>query len=213
MLLALCALLAYTTAVGQNKTLTFSDSAFVYKVAMDSTSSKGFSDCNVKSITVSNKSDNAVVQTINPDDNIVSCDWVNKDFFVVEDMNFDGKNDFRMLLSQSPGGNMSYAYWLYNPTTRAFERNGAYEDSLATVTFDREKKLVKSYWSSGIQFGTETYKVVKGKLQLIEREMITPEESATGYYTHEVYKLTGGAMKRTAKDRLTEDEVQKLQQP
>ena len=206
--IAVLAILVSVGTAAQNKTLTFSDSLMTYNVALDSSMSGRYSQCNVKSITVSKTADNALVQSLELADNIISCEWLRHEFFVVEDMNFDGKNDFRMLLSLSPGGNKSYAYWLYNSSTKAFEQSHAYEDSLVTVRFDQDKKLVKSYWSGGTEYGSETYKVSKGKLQLVEREMIAPEESATGYYIRSVYKLTGGVMKRAEKERISEEQLQ-----
>lgn len=196
----------------QNKVLTYTDSLLVFHVNLDSSKSGGYSNCNVKSVTVTEKNKTDPTQIIQTDDNIISCDWLKHDFFVVEDMNFDGHKDFRLLQSLSPGGNATYAYWLYNTTTKAFAQNGAYEDSLATVKFDQEKKLIHSYWSGGTEYGSEVYKILKGKLVLIERETVMPEESGTTYYIRTVRQLVGGVMKVTSKDRISEEEFQKRQQ-
>jgi hypothetical protein len=203
----LCLLTISSGAFAQNSRV-YTDSLYTYTLNYDSATSGKYTQCVVKSIAVSRIGSAEAEHTVTPDENIVSCDWLQFDFFLVEDMNFDGRNDFRLLLSMSPGGNTSYAYWLYNASTKAFERSGAFEDSLVNVTFDKEKKLIKSYWSGGTEYGNETYKLVKGKLAIVERSTVTPEESGTTHYIRTVYKPVNGVMKKSSTERLTEEQFQ-----
>lgn len=63
--------------------------------------------------------------------------------FVVEDMNFDGYADIRLMEFMPEVMNTSYLYWLYNPEKVLFERRLDME-TLSAPVFDAERKEIVS---------------------------------------------------------------------
>lgn len=87
---------------------------------------------------------------------------------IFEDLNFDGIPDLRM--PESIGtANIYYIYWLYNATTKKFERNT--EMDLCLPTIDVEKKQIQSFSKGAAAEYTETtYGVENGKFVTLKTE-------------------------------------------
>ncbi len=92
--------------------------------------------------------------------------------------------------------------------TKQFVRDSLYEDLLANSNFDASTKLIYSDWSSGTDYGMDTYQLIEGKPVLIEQVIVQPEESQTEYYTRISQKLINGQMKIVKTERLTEEQYQ-----
>lgn len=92
--------------------------------------------------------------------------------FVVEDMNFDGYRDIRLVKFLPTGPNIPYLYWMFEPQTQHFIFNSAFSDSeMTSPQFDNEKKQVLSTWREGCcRYGTNYYEIVDNKPLLVRQE-------------------------------------------
>jgi hypothetical protein len=111
------------------KELAYNDNSFVYMLVRDSTlSGNGVNYfCHVKSITVQTRQDRKTIQTIYPEENSAFCSFPEDEIFIVEDINFDGYNDVRLLQFVPAGPNYPYYYWTFNPKTKKFQRRKDFE--------------------------------------------------------------------------------------
>ncbi len=123
----------------------------------------------VKSIIIYPINDTSKKQVIIPGKNESAWPWMesNKaEKFILEDMNFDGNNDFRFLHSADYFG---YDCYVYKPATGQFVYDSALSN-LVGPQFDQNQKLIYENWQGFTNKGTETFQYVTGKLTLIEEE-------------------------------------------
>lgn len=180
------------------RTINYRDKAFSFTLVIDSTLS-GDSvnyDCVVKSVIVTRLKDNKQTQTIIPGENYPGCGLPKEQLFILEDVNFDGYNDIRLLQFQPAAPNLPYYYWTYNPATQKFEPQKALEE-ITSPEFDHKKKLIYSFWrSSCCDHGQSTYKYINGKPVLVEETEIKEED---GKVITTVKKRVNGRMKLVKK--------------
>ncbi len=172
----LLSLVAFTSLRGQ-KQVTYSDNNFVYKLTRDSVLSPDSANyfCPTTSIAIFKNPDNTLVQKIKPPENTPYCDL--QETFVIEDMNFDGFNDFRLFQFLPAAPNIPYYYWLYNPKTKRFELSKQLED-ITSPEFDPKNKLITSEWRAGYgHYGTSTFKFINGKVTLVEEYEFFPDKN------------------------------------
>jgi hypothetical protein len=178
--------------------LTYSDKTFSFTLLVDSTltgDSVNY-DCVVKSIVVTRLKDEKKIQTITPDENYPSCGLPQDQVFIIEDIDFDGYNDIRLLQFIPAAPNLPYYYWTYNPITQKFQRQKALEE-ITSPDFDAKNKLIYSFWrGSCCDHGHSTYKYINGKPTLIEEAEIKEEE---GKVIATLKKLVNGKMKLVKK--------------
>jgi len=154
----------------------FKDSVFSFIIKADSVpyfDNSGYS-YKAKTIDIYKIANREKVQTIIlPPDNVIESYLDSFRIFKIEDMNFDGYNDIR-LLSEFDVHMQSYFYcWLYNKSKGVFERDTNLE-TIANPEFDKKTKMVEGYERIG--FRDEEDKVWKygsnGQLILIyERDV------------------------------------------
>ncbi|RKZ78167.1 MAG: hypothetical protein DRR19_26890 [Candidatus Parabeggiatoa sp. nov. 1] len=90
--------------------------------------------------------------------------------FELEDMNFDGYRDMRLMAFLSAGPNVPYLYWLFEPQTGQFVSNSAFAE-ITSPEFDAEKKQIISHWRDGAaHYGTDYYQVVDDKPILVRQK-------------------------------------------
>lgn len=90
--------------------------------------------------------------------------------FIIEDMNFDGYKDIRLVQFIPAAPNIPFYYWLYDPGKGAFIRNHEL-DEVTSPEFDQKSKLVRALWRDGCcVHGTDIYRFVNGRFLLSERE-------------------------------------------
>jgi hypothetical protein len=131
-----------------------------------------------------------------PEENYPSCGLPKDQVFIVEDMNFDGYADIRLLQFLPAAPNLPYYYWTYDPTTQRFQRQKALEE-ITSPEFDSKKKLIYSFWRDGCcNHGLSTYKYMKGKPTLIEDSEVKEED---GLVTTTIKKRVDGKMKLVKK--------------
>lgn len=125
-------------------------------------------NCEIKGIQVTNTKDN-LIQHINVKVNNFDKNFQPNMLFILEDMNFDGFIDFRLLQHLPANGNQAYYYWLYNPKTNQFEPN-TYFESLLSPTFNPEtRSITSSYRFKLVENVIETYSLQNNELVLITR--------------------------------------------
>src|ERR1700720_1454639 len=103
-------------------TITYQDKNFIYKLSIDSALSGDSVNyqCVVKSIAVIHRADNKLIQTIHPEENYPDCGLPKDQLFIIEDINFDGVNDIRLLQFLPAAPNLPYYYWIYDRKSGKF---------------------------------------------------------------------------------------------
>ncbi|NJW55274.1 XAC2610-related protein, partial [Salinimicrobium oceani] len=96
-------------------------------------------DCQISKIQV--LKNGVLKQSIKPGKNNFRKTFPVDQLFLTEDMNFDGRTDFRLIEFLPAGPNIPYLYWIYNPEQDLFEANSAYTE-IIFPDFDNEKKEI-----------------------------------------------------------------------
>jgi hypothetical protein len=187
---ALCA-----TAVMGQTTLDYQGKSFRYTLLLDSALSADSVNysCAVKSITIYALSGEKV-QTIQPPENGSTCSLPKDQVFIVEDVNFDGNEDIRLLQFLPAGPNLPYFYWTYDSLTRHFKREEALE-AITSPNFDPARRLITSFWrSSCCDHGLSVYRYINGKPVLIEESEVAQDENDNKKYITTLKKRIRGKM-------------------
>lgn len=131
-------------------------------------------------------------QTILPNENYFSKTFPNNRLFIIEDMNFDGKADFRLMEFLTAEPNVPFLYWIYNPIKKLFEKNKSYGE-ITSPEFNYEKKQINSIWIDGCcKQGRDTYELKSGIPKLTER--FVSGEDSHGYGYTKTWKLINGKL-------------------
>jgi hypothetical protein len=118
------------------------DSLFSFEINYDSTKNRiGEWNKYLRSIAIYRLSDHKKIQTIYPPEKFPFETYHVP--ITVEDMNFDGYNDFRVLDFVMMYGQSSYHFWLYNPKKGQFEPNPALAET-SSAEFDQQTKTIYS---------------------------------------------------------------------
>ncbi|MFN8411530.1 MAG: LysM peptidoglycan-binding domain-containing protein [Anaerolineales bacterium] len=88
---------------------------------------------------------------------------------VVGDMNYDGNDDFRIVKFQPAGPNIPYLYFIYDPATRSFVSNKAYEN-ITSPEFPGNFEIRSQWRESAAKWGIDTYTVANNTPKLTKRE-------------------------------------------
>lgn len=121
----------------------------------------------VTSINILKKTDKGLFQTLTDFQAIVQ----ENEQVIVEDLNFDGYADIRLLQYLPEDANIPFFYWLYNPTTKKYERNEALE-IVRSPSIDDSNELILSQWVDGDNIqGTDYYQYSGKKLILTKQEV------------------------------------------
>lgn len=132
-------------------------------------------------------------QTIKPNENYFSKTIPNDQLFAIEDMNFDGNADFRLMKFLPAGPNIPFLFWIYNPTNERFEVNKNYGE-ITSPEFNYEKKQISSSWRDGCcRHGRDIYKLEKENPELTERFVMGHNSDDKEYYEH--WKVENGELK------------------
>jgi hypothetical protein len=155
---------------------TFSDKDFVFALEVNrkpSADNEGFL-CEVKSLTVRRKSDGQELQKPVLEDILLDCSLEPGRMLVVEDINFDGHNDIRVLRLLDARLQSTFQYWLHDKKTGRFERAAQFE-GLTSPAFDGKTWTITSVLRVGAANKTvEKFRVLKdGTLELFYREETT----------------------------------------
>lgn len=142
--------------------------------------------------------DGQLTQAIIPDKNYFNKTFPNDQLFVIEDMNFDEKLDFRLMEFIPAGPNIPYLYWIFNPTNQVFQSNENYGE-ITSPEFDHEKEEINSTWRNGCcEHGRDVYKLKDG-IPMLEERFVTGHASKNVDY-HEHWKVENGVLKLIEKE-------------
>jgi len=159
------------------------------------TESTDYYDLSVTKIEIYDRSINALVQTIETNkfrhESFLDSTMV----FIIEDMNFDGYPDIRLLSWVSTSFYTSYQYWFYDSKYGLFVRDTTFEKFINPY-FDPEKETFHTYWRYGFnEFGHAIYEWRNNKLELIVKEIESwgPEDGVPG--TLVTIRMVNGELK------------------
>ena len=136
------------------------------------------------------------MQTIMPPDNYFFCSMPQNQIFLLDDINFDGLNDFMIVQFIPASPNIPYFYWTFSNKTKQFQRDTTFEE-ITSPNFDKQQKLITSFWPSGCcDHGLSTYKYIDGKITLVEEsEVATDNQEFPGKVVITKKQLVNGEMK------------------
>src|SRR5690606_12383065 len=92
------------------------------------------------------------------------------DALYVEDVNFDGFADLRIMKYLPGGANVPYFFWLYDPTTDKFQEAKAYEVVMSPQVDLSNKELISRQRLSAAEYVTEYYQPQGSVPVLVRRE-------------------------------------------
>lgn len=89
---------------------------------------------------------------------------------VIEDLNFDGYTDFRILVDIGTAGTDVYQYWTWNERAEQFDKNMELEElKLYNPKFDSESQTIVSYYADSATDSEERmYQYIDGMPKLVK---------------------------------------------
>lgn len=127
--------------------------------------------CEPKSVTVRRKPDGQELQKLALEGILLDCDVEPVALLIVEDINFDGRQDLRVLKLLDARLQSTFDYWVFDKKTGRFEKDARFE-ALSSPHFDAKTRTITSVSRVGAMDKTvEKFRLLKnGKLELIFRE-------------------------------------------
>lgn len=111
----------------------------------------------------------SALQIINVDLDTASPGEVLNLGFTVEDMNYDGYDDFRFIEFLPASGSIPYLYYIYDPASSQFVFNEAYRPITSPEFIGNNE--IQSHWRAGAGYwGVDTCFLFEGVPTLAERE-------------------------------------------
>ncbi|TDG35616.1 hypothetical protein EZJ43_13435 [Pedobacter changchengzhani] len=107
----------------------------------------------------------------------------------LEDMNFDGYLDLKLMINypDMSKGDYSYIYYIYDLKQAKFVRNFVLDD-IGVAFFDAPTKTVFKYDADGSgNEGTKTYKWQNGRLYLIKEQRVYQDDIFVHYKEYKVF--------------------------
>ncbi len=88
---------------------------------------------------------------------------------IIGDMNYDGNDDFRIVRNVPAGPNIPYLYYIYDPATRQFIYNKAYEN-ITSPEFPGNSEIRSQWRENAAKWGVDTYVIANNTPRLAKRE-------------------------------------------
>ncbi len=88
---------------------------------------------------------------------------------IVGDMNYDGNDDFRIVEFLPAGPNIPYLYFLYDPATKTFVYNEAYQ-KITSPEFPGNNQIRSQWRENATKWGIDTYTITNNTPTLTQRE-------------------------------------------
>lgn len=104
---------------------------------------------------------------------------VNEDV-ILEDLNFDGVPDIRLMQYLPTDESIAYFYWLYDTAQEKYVRNQKLETQVFSPSVDLENQLLVSQWRKiDGSFGADFYSFTSAsEAKLIKQEINTPYQDS-----------------------------------
>ncbi len=123
--------------------------------------------------------------------------------FAIEDMNFDGYKDIRIIEFMPLSPNTSYFVWTWNQKTNQYVQNKALEKYPAAEFNQKKKRIYSSVHISGAEYNNITYKYMNGKpvkIKMIKTGFVNKKDLKHPYRMK--YKRIHGKMKLIMKRKI-----------
>lgn len=102
------------------------------------------------------------------------------DALIVEDLNFDGYSDMRIMKYALGGSNINYYYWLYDPISAAFQSSSNLE-VLVSPEVDRvNQEILSRRKLNANSYLVEYYKAEGGVLTMVRKDEKTYNPDGSG---------------------------------
>jgi hypothetical protein len=130
--------------------------------------------CELTSVTVRRKQDGQEPQKLALEGILLDCGVAPGELLILEDIDFDGRKDLRVLRLLDARLQSTFDYWVYDKKTGRFEKDARFE-TLSSPRFDARTRTITSVSRVGAMDKTvEKFRLLKnGKLELIFREETT----------------------------------------
>ena len=153
----------------------------------------GQADNTLGNITITEGTDEKVIQTI---PNTTSYDATltkAENTIVPVDANFDGYKDLPILNQCGATGNCTYAFYLYDPVTNQFVEN-SFLSNLGSPSFDAGKKQLTTEWNSSYaDWEADTYQYQSGQYILMQK-IISASNGQNNTVMQQRFQLQNGKM-------------------
>lgn len=90
--------------------------------------------------------------------------------FVIEDLNFDGYADLRLIAFLPAGANVPYLYWLFDPQQGLFVRNTQLEAITSPEVDVANQQLLSSWRAGAATYGADTWMWLNGAPVMVRQE-------------------------------------------
>jgi len=162
--------------------------------------------CSASRIDVVDPERGRTVQTIVPGETDRLCDLPDDQVLIVEDIDFDGDDDLRLVQFIPAAPNVPYYYWRYDERSGTFERDTTLEE-ITSPEFDHLTHRITSFWRGGWrQYGTSVYAYIDGNVTLVEQREIRDDPDRPGLSILTVSRLIDGKMVTTVEELPSEEE-------
>lgn len=123
----------------------------------------------------------------------------------VEDLNFDGVPDIRIMQFAPTDASITYFYWLYDKQQGKFIRNESLEQQVFSPSVDLENKQLISQWRKNDgTFGADFYEFPSpNRISLIKQESNTPYQDSM--YMKTIKEVKDGVMQVVSENPYTPD--------
>ena len=128
----------------------------------------------VNQIQVSAKGQDGIYQTL---DGFVADVQANEEV-IIEDLNFDGIPDIRLMQFAPIEESITFFYWLYDSGQGQFIRSTQLEEQILSPTVDLENKQLVSQWrKKDGSYGADYFEFISALgIKLVKKESNTPHE-------------------------------------
>lgn len=124
---------------------------------------------------------------------------------IIEDLNFDGYSDIRLLQYLPETANIPFFYWLYDSEREAFERNMNLE-IIQSPSLDFENEYILSQWTDESDVrGTDYYKFVGSSIKLMKQETEVFIDSVNYIFT--IKEVFGDSLQVTKQEQLKREKI------
>jgi len=131
--------------------------------------------------------------------------------FKIEDLNFDGYQDIRLMAGPAEGP-IPYLYWLFVPQQNQFVENSDL-NGLSVEVDAENQQLISTWQEDALLHHTYYYQFMENKPTLVRQETVESTLNEQEVYQLTVKERINGEMKVVATKRIIENDNQQPQSP
>lgn len=122
---------------------------------------------------------------------------------VLQDVNFDGYLDFRVMRAMAASPNIPFWFYLYDPAAKAFRRHPALDPVSAPEIDPKGKTLTSTTRASATEYETNVYGWQGGELVVLRRTQ--KRYLSESEYDETTFERKGGSLQKVGTRRVKED--------